>query len=363
MSGVTDPEVSILLRLLSGREGSGRIQGNFDRQRLVALARMHKVSHRLLVYARKHPGFLSPEHTETLETCSKRNALRALTQLQELIRIAIKLKEQNISFAVIKGPQLSRMIYGREALKESTDLDIMLVKQEDFSRVDRILKDLGYSPSGNHDFRTVFGKGFLLTAKREVVYSSSESRCLVDLHLRPGANTYLTKGLFVDFFADLAEMELEGISIPVLPDEKYLAYLCYHGALHQFSRLTWLLDIRAFLVAKHEVLDFGKILAIARKLHATESLSLAMLLLESYFGDEVQEQLKDHIIRTGRLRWLQSACIRTLGHDQQYALSFRGRRERFIYMLVLLKGPEAKCDFLFGVLVRNLLPVLRWCGL
>ncbi len=56
-------------------------------------------------------------------------------------RIAETLNEKRIKYVCIKGPQLSRMIYGREALKDSVDLDIMLVNEYDLKIVHAILTE------------------------------------------------------------------------------------------------------------------------------------------------------------------------------------------------------------------------------
>ncbi len=60
---------------------------------------------------------------------------------------------------------------------------------------------------------------------------------------------------FSDVFNDLETFDLDGHPVTIFAREQYLVYLCYHGALHQFSRLGWLMDIRAFVATFRDVLD------------------------------------------------------------------------------------------------------------
>jgi len=108
-----------------------------------------------------------------------------------------------VTFATIKGPQLSRKLYGRQALKESVDLDILLTNSDDLLRVHEIFKRSGYAHSNLNDYQGRLRRRLFLIAKREVHYFDRETRCNIDLHIRPGANTYLTEKYFNGFLSDL----------------------------------------------------------------------------------------------------------------------------------------------------------------
>jgi len=347
-------EIVVLLNLLSGRPDRTISLQDFDQDRLVKLAMMHKVSYQLLQFAHKHAGFLSAEQVEKLEIKCRQTAVVSLNQLQELLRITRHLQERRIAFAVIKGPQLAHMLYGREAMKESVDLDIMLVNQKEFGRLHEVLTKLGYQSAQLNSYKTELRKKIFITAKREVQYTSPAIRGHIDLHMKPGANTYLTARLFRNFFSDFTDYQIEGVSLPVPPPEKYLVYLCYHGSLHQFSRLAWLTDIRTFLQLKKDMLDYDRMLAIARSLHTERSVFLACMLLQDYFGDKIPVQLKDHIIRTRRLNYLVSVCMGMIDRDEGFGLTWRGRTGKLVYMMCLIKGFAGKVDLIFGIILRFL---------
>ena len=349
-----DTEIAVLLALLSGRHDNTVLQSDFDQERFMMLSMMHKVNYQVLQYARQHTGFLSADRIEKLGSKCRQIALVSLVQLEELVRVTRHLHEKGVSFAVIKGPQLTRMLYGREAIKESADLDIMLMHRDDFDRTHELLVELGYTWSNLNQHKRPFSKKIFLLAKREVQYTSPVTRCHIDLHVRPGANTYLTAGSFRNFFSDFENYDLEGVKMPVPPLEKYLAYLCYHGSLHRFSRLAWLLDIRAFLSLNHGVLDHQKLLSVARSLRSERSLFLAMRLLQEYFGDEIPEPLKGQVPGSARMNSLVAGCRRMIDKDEKYGTSLPGRTGKLLYMMLLIKGFAGKIDFLYGIILRFL---------
>ena len=350
-----EEEIALLLGILGGNNGLKVDPGSFDANRLIRLAERHRVVYALWKYGREKEGWFTGEQLARLENRCRDYAMRSLGQLHELKNIASILNERGIAYACIKGPQLSLMIYGREALKESVDLDILLVHAGDLSQVHELLTKAGYTRSNLNDYTGRFTRKLFLMAKREVHYYNRENHIAIDLHARPGANTYLTAGNFKHLLSGLTTSDLEGTPVPVMPDEAYLAYLCYHGALHQFSRLAWLMDIRAFLHLKKDTLDYDRMLAVARTLRSERHLFLALRLLEDYFSEEIPGPLSERIPRTPRMNYLARHCRQMIGKEERYELSRRGRFGKLAYMMVLIRGLSGKLDLLFGIVLRFLM--------
>ncbi len=353
MSG--NVEIEVLLQIAKGNSDLPFATGEADMENLIRLAVRHKVLYQLLRFAQQHKDDFTTDQFSRIETRCRRSAQRSLTLLHEMKRIAETLNEKQVKFVCIKGPQLSRMIYGREALKDSVDLDIMLVYEKDLKVVHVILTDLGYNWSNLNDFPGKLRRKIFLIAKREIAYFNKEFTCAVDLHIRPGANTYLSAKYFKGFFSGLRTDDLEGTPIPVLPDEAYFVYLCYHGALHQFSRLAWLMDIRAFLKLKNSDLDQKQLISLAKSLRVERCVSLAGLLLKTYFGEEYAAA--DYRVSI-RIRLLASFCRRMLGRRAEYGLTLRGRIGKIMYMMLLIKGVSGKIDWLYGVFMRQMMKVV-----
>src|SRR5512133_76587 len=315
-------EIKTLLQISAGKADAA-ITPDVIILRLIQLAFRHKTVYQLLVFAQHHPEYFTREQLEKLETRSRKIAMQSLTQLHELKKIADLFNTTGTGYVCIKGPQLSRMIYGREALKESVDLDIMLTNAVDLDIVHEMLFNLGYDKSNLNDYPGKWRRKIFLIAKREIHFFNKQNRCAIDLHIRPGANTYLTEGRFSGFLDDLTSFDLEGTPVPVLKDEAYLVYLCYHGALHQFARLAWLLDIRAFLKLKQEHLDFKKVLSIARDRKIERCVLLAFQLINDYFGENFSDLFSDSVDK--RNTNLANICRSMLVKEAGYGMSLQGR--------------------------------------
>ncbi len=348
-----EKEIKILLKILQG-PGENFEPGNpFDEGKLVRLAEMHRVTHPLYAFALSHPGFLNSSRVELLSQRCRRNAMRSLDQLRELIHITGEFQRAAIPVVVIKGPQLARMVHGREALKESVDLDILLKEGADLGRAHLLLTGAGYSQSNLNDHPGKLSRKIFLVAKREVHYFNPRNKSQIDLHIRAGANTYLTAGLFRHIFEELETFDLDGQPVTILAREQYLVYLCYHGALHQFSRLGWLMDIRAFMLAYQDVLDYEKIISLARDIKAEKALFLAFILLKQYFEDEVPLVIEKIIPRNNRFRFLADSCKKMLSCGPDYSLTLKARTRRLIFMMALINNVPGRLDFLFGILIRQ----------
>jgi hypothetical protein len=349
-----ETEWKILLQILKGTAHEGISPGDYDTGRLIQLAGIHRLSYPLLVFSQSHPGWFSPAQKEALSLGCRDNALLSLAQLRELIRVAQNFFRTGIPFVVIKGPQLAHMIYGREALKESVDLDIMLVHGADIGKAHLLLSGTGFTKSNLDAHPGKLSRKIFLIAKREVHYVNPGTGIHIDLHVRAGANTYFTKNRFRHFFDTLETYDLEGQPVNILPPEQYLVYLCYHGSLHQFSRLAWLMDIRAYIHVKRDILNYQKVISLARDLKAERSLFLTMTLLNHLFGDEIPGVILQDMTQKGRIRFLASRCIRMLSRDSSYGLSLQGRFNKLVYIMILIRGFAGRIDWLYGIVMRIL---------
>jgi hypothetical protein len=347
-------ELKILLQILKGRGDQRLPDDHFNTEKLIRLAEMHRVTCQLSIFARGNPGILNASRAEMLSDRCRKNALHSLEQLQELIRISGVFRQAGIPVVVLKGPQLARMVYGREALKESVDLDLLLVHGTDLEQAHLLLTGAGYTQSNLNTHQGKLSRKIFLIGKREVHYYNPRNKNHIDLHVKAGANTYLTDRLFHHIFSELETFDLDGHPVTIFAREQYLVYLCYHGALHQFSRLGWLMDIRAFVLAYQDVLDYEKVISLARDIKAENALCLTFILLKKYFEDEAPPIIEKIIPRKYRFRFLENSCKRMLSHGSDYAMTLKGRTHRLIYMMVLINNVPGRLDFLFGILIRQL---------
>jgi len=157
----------------------------------------------------------------------------------------------------------------QEALKESLDLDIMLVHAENLMQVHAMLSEWIQlvEPERLH---WPDQPETLPHCKREVDYFNREKRCAVDLHIRPGTNTYLTERNFKGFLSELQSDNVEGTRVaftrrglfrlPLLP--RCPASVFASGLVDGYPGVSG---------RKKNLLDYTKIMTIARKIRADEA--------------------------------------------------------------------------------------------
>lgn len=346
-------EMEVLLQIINNSlEVSSK---EFSIPMMINLARKHKLMHALSSYADRNTELFNIDQLSEIDAYTRKVAIRSLRQLSEIKKVTSKIIAKDIQTIVIKGPQLSRMIYGKEAMKESVDLDLMLVNGNDLEVVHTLLTDAGYTRSNLNDYPGNFRRKLFLIAKREVSYYNPGNRIAIDLHIRPGANTYLTEHRFSNFFQHLQQYDLEGTSVTILSDEAYFVYLCYHGALHQFGRLAWLADIRAFLKLKASSMDLNQINTIAARWKVKHCVNLALMLIRDYFDEEY---ISIPLRASWRMNYLATSCKKVLYHKPGYGTTIPGRVNKTIYIQFLLEGFAARIDWFFGIIMRKLVPLL-----
>ena len=351
-------QLRVLLNIVNA-ETSGNVESAIktidvnEFARLTELSARHKTDYYLFSYFQQNQSpVLAAKHKELREKITQQS-IKSLRQLNELISLCKALNQKDIEYAVIKGPHLARMLYGNAAVKVSVDLDILMVKPGDLKAFHEVLAGAGYACMEQKLINGTWKQRFFVAAKREVHYYNHAAGCAVDLHVKPLANTILTAHRYKDFFSDIEQVPFEGITIPVLPHEKYFVYLCYHAACHQFSRLAWLLDIRKFYEQKQDTMEAEKILAVARYLNMERSVCLAFMMLNVLFDVAIPRSMKSSVEGSGLLKKLAINCLRAISLEKGGDLKLSPRFDRMVYLIRLNKGLAAKVDVLLSMVMRQ----------
>lgn len=341
-----------------GDETVIRIVTKNDFNRLAALSDRHKTEYSLFHYFQQHPSPALAEELKELREKITQQAVKSLRQLNELISLCRLFNKKGLRYAVIKGPHLARMLYGKEAVKVSVDLDIMLVNPVDLEAFHKSFPEAGYGCTQQHLMTGNWKQRLFVSAKREVHYFSRKAGCAVDLHVKPLANSILTAHRYRDFFADIVQEDFEGVTIPVLPVEKYFVYLCYHAACHRFSRLAWLLDIVQFYRLKKDGMEADKVLALARSLNMERPVWLAFAMMNLLFEVAIPEKIDACLQRYNSLEWMVKSCLKAIAYEKGEDLKFRARLSRMIYLIRLSRGFAGKMDVVLSIILRNIVLIL-----
>lgn len=262
-------------------EGNDRVKAAaarvLDWDRFDALVRRNRISP-LVQRALASAGVDLPDAVaEGLAARSLRAARRALIMAGESIRLQRLLEAEGIATMVVKGTPLAMLAYGELGIKEAADIDL-LVLPEDALKARQILLRLGSEmqpPMSEAEFLR------FAEHDKEAIFWFGGSRVTVELHWRLITHRALLRE--VDAHGPEQFVSFPGGTLRTLADEPLFAFLCLHGALHNWSRLKWLADVSAFLgVRSPEQVE--QLYRAAEGYGAGRSAAAAMLLCCRLFG-------------------------------------------------------------------------------
>ena len=179
--------------------------------------------------------------SDAARQATRREGLMAL----ESARLQGLFDRAGLANLVLKGATLSALAYGRPGLKQSLDIDL-LVLPDDVSSASDVLTKAGYvrvspGPDLNPDRLAV-----AIAFTREAVFRRAQDGLTVELQWRADINPLWLPG--VDARSASQTARLPGWPpLRTLGPEALYAYLCAHGARHGFMRLKWLADLVAMV--------------------------------------------------------------------------------------------------------------------
>lgn len=252
---------------------------------LLKLASYHKVIPLFYKGINKHPNKVSIP-TSFLATLKKQSlsfAVRNLKNAKEFVRLQTLFKASNIEVIPYKGTVLADMAYGELGVRESSDID-MLVLKEDLDLIYTILEKEGYKPSYKI---SSFSYRILLKFYCEYNYDlyDKETRLFhVEPHWVLGKKMYQTA---IDYEAILPltkEGELLGTTINKLtPEGLLITTIVHHGSAEAWSRLKNIIDIAAILGQFEKEIDWELVYSTCVKLKIINILALGLNLAKELF--------------------------------------------------------------------------------
>ena len=188
------------------------------------------------------------------------------------------LAELEIVPVLLKGLYLQEYIYGKEQVRPSSDIDILIDNDGDFELAVSAVAKLGYSKYVYYSeaWEHMFMKSttllpdsiriyFQVDLHRSLVYSRNDRRKKFDTVLMTPEN-YKTK-------------QYKGKPVRILTPEASFLYLAFHALeVHYDCRtLVWLTDLIG--LTKSEGFDEGKLKALARKADCSDLVEYALYLI------------------------------------------------------------------------------------
>lgn len=297
------PEVELLLccaraHLDSGMAARARaLAGSeLDWGYLVQLADRHGLQPLLYHHLRQTCAATIPQPFEQrLREAAQRVSALNIFLTRELQRLLTSLAAAGIEALPYKGPALAETLYGNVALRQFSDLDI-LVPARSIKGARAILLAAGYTPLPP---LTDTQQAVLLRTQCNLPFTRDEHRLVVELHWAVSAHNFARPFAADELWTRAVAGELDGFKIKRPAAEDLLLALCVHGSKHLWERLAWVCDV-AELVKRQPGLKWAELLAAARATGSERmlftGLRLAAELLAAPLPAQVQQALDEDAV-------------------------------------------------------------------
>jgi len=256
---------------------------------------------------------------DDLRSRFEENARRNLALTAELRLVLELLEEHRIVAIPYKGPMLASVVYGNLALRQFSDLDI-LVHKSDVLRAKNLLVSRGYKPT------------LRLTRAQETAYLESnheyvlwhERGVLLEVHWAFGPRLFSFAFDPEGVWARAERTSLAGAMVLTLSPEDLLLILCMHHSKDGWVRLEWICGV-AELIRRHERMNWRWVIGQADTLGMRRMLFLGLYLA----SDVVGAALPEHVLRTVQA----DRSVRGLARQVRKRLFVERREEQGIFQL------------------------------
>ena len=260
-----------------------RLMNDVNWPRLVHTALQHGVMPLLYrTLAAVGPPAVPPSVLVNLRERFRGNAQRNLVLTAELLDLLALLQAHSIPALPLKGPVMAMSLYGDVALRQFTDIDI-LVRPQDVSCSQDLLNARGYAFRARQE-TSVAG----IRAANELRVTLDLQWALAEARFRFPMDHHLWSRLECTSIGSVKVWQPD-------PSDQILI-LCGHPAKHSWSRLGWISDIAAFLRVHGNSLDWPHTVNRAGALGGERllllGLRLAADLLHATVPDEVLSRMR-----------------------------------------------------------------------
>lgn len=307
-------------------------------ERILALADFHGVTpqlHRSLNIKRLWDA--PSEIRAELEARFKTNAWKSLRLTSELFRVLDCLRSVGILAVPYKGPALAEMLYGDVAMREYSDLDV-LVRAEEVVRSKEALRLIGFTPAmplPAAQERAYVGTGY------EYTFDGSASKNMLEIQWN-----FVPRFFAVDFemekiLSRCGSVPVSGRMLPSLREEDLLLALCVHGAKHLWKRVCWVRDIAGLL--ERPKLDWGYVRQEAERLGIRRIVGVSVELARRLLGSSPEVARQSSVLTDSADRNLCQELLQPgFEHDELDTESFA----YFRWMLRLRERASDRMRFL-----------------
>lgn len=310
----------------------------------------HRVAGLVNHALQKEPLPLPTITAQWLSSAAHAIALTGLKQLGETVRLQTMFAASGIHSLAVKGITLGQKVYGSVGIKYNHDIDLLLqpaklrqtlaLMEEDGYRITQPGPDL---TSGQIAAFIRYSKNFGFTKSQG---------SLVEIHWQLTDNLALLDHAAIDWTGQDVSIGQRMVS-RTLTDEDHFAYLCVHGANHNWGRLKWICDVNALIATASSETQIMQWWDHAQSLGAGLCTAQALRLCQRLFDIPLPEPLKAPTATPRAQRLAQYACGELA--LSQSELSYSVEREVMDFFVKAQLGGGWR--FWLGILHFNLVKV------
>ena len=355
------PEAELLLRSARVRidaETAARIEAlasnTIDWDYLISIGTLNRVLP--LLYRTLNqvcPNIVPAAILDFLREYFHLNTKRNFFLTSELLKLLKVFEQQGISAISFKGPLLAASIYGSIALRQFSDLDILVHKQ-DIIKAKQVLISQGFASTDSHNDSA---------ENSDFVRDVGEIKIKVDLQWR------ITPKLF-SFDSDrvwnhLEPFSLWGGTVLTFTPDMLLLILCVHGWKHRWQRLKWVCDVAQLIEL---IQNNNREIVFEQSIHKgnRRMLSLGLLLAHELLGAALPASVLQNIRSDSTVKSVAIPVRNKLFVEPRQASS-EGARTIFYFKMMESWGerPQHCFQYLVGSIFsptsieRSLLPLPR----
>jgi len=273
----------------------------------------HRVEPQVYRAIHDHPD-VPQKLKNQLKPRARQIAISALHHAQETHRLTQELRKAGLSGVHIKGITLEELIYAERGYKHSKDIDLYVPKAQAEAAIE-VFEALGYRLLNTGEILPPRLRQAIVRNKKDIELQHP-SGVILEVHWRLAAAPHLLRGLEtrLDTSLQRGSDQTQDVLLPeigpvqTLSDDNLFAYLCVHGALHDWARLKWLVDVAGYWQGFTPQAQQQRIEA-AQAMGAGIAVRQALDLIETLF-DIPAPPPAQHVTQSARQRSEQAALLR-----------------------------------------------------
>lgn len=276
----------LLIGRANGLPGEGRWA------EAVAAARLHGILPALYPRSRAWAG-APPAAVDAMRLAYVQTMARNTAVFRELAGLLVAWRAAGVPFILLKGCALSRTVYGDDALRPMTDIDVLIRPEHVEAALNRA-RAAGYA-AAHVETRA----GDALAFENEVsVRKTGGVDLVIELHWNLLNSPHHQHRMRMDWFWSTAEpLDFNGVPALVLGPEALLLHLCSHLVLHHHSEgLLWWHDIALALKAHGRRIEWAVVLDKAREYDLVLPVRSVLAALNKEWGVALPDGALDRVM-------------------------------------------------------------------